>query len=89
MSFLKIKENVLEQVAMKLLRNQLDFRNGHLLLVLANSLTNFLDQTVQRGKQDNKNFYDLTAKGLLNLSNLRNQTNVVHFDLVKNLETFF
>lgn len=50
MSFLKIKENVLEQVAMKLLRNQLDFRNGHLLLVLANSLTNFLDQTVQRGK---------------------------------------
>lgn len=56
--------------------------------MVANSLTNFLDLIVQRGKQDNKNSADLIAKGLLNLQNFRNQTNVIHFEMFKNLDTF-
>ena len=68
MSFLKIKENVLEQIGIKVLRNQVDFRNGHLLLMLANSLTNFLDSIILRGKHESKYIFDLNAKGLLNFT---------------------
>lgn len=89
MSFLQIKDNILDQINNKLLRNQLDFRNGHLLMVSANTLTNLYDQMMQRGKQDNKFFYDLNAKGLMSMISYRHSINIMNVEIFQHLETFF
>jgi hypothetical protein len=65
-AFLAIKENVLESVRAKMTRNEIDFRNGHVILILANSLSNLFDLYALRGKHDDKFICDLSAKGLLN-----------------------